>query len=165
MKDKKLTVRLEDGNYVAGGKVFHTQAAAETYAEERQERAPMSKGTKIFLVVLLVVGGYFLFVSVADPYGAWRFTDKFIEGAIKGLAFTPIIALLFWAPKKIRKFLKDRKDKSGLRDNAYETALNEIETGQVIKKTWAKAYLLADGEDAKAKAVYLKLRAVELSNL
>lgn len=165
MSDEKLAVRFEDEHYVVGNKVFYTKAAAETYAEERGERARMSNGTKIFLVVVVVIGGYFLFAPMVDSFGAERHTDKFIEGAIKGLLFTPVIALLFWAPKKIRKIIKDRKDISGLRDDAYETALNEIETGQVIKKIWAKAYSLADGDDAKARAVYLKLRAVELSKL
>lgn len=158
-----MAIRFEDGHYIVGNKVFHTKTAAETYAEEREDRARMSNGTKIFLVVLVVIGGYFLFATMADSYGAERYTDKFFEGAIKGLAFTPVIALLFWAPKLIRKFIKDRKDIGGLREDAYETALNEIETGQVIKRTWAKAFSLSDGDEAKAKAVYIKLRAVELS--
>ena len=43
-------------------------------------------------------------------------------------------------------------------DQAILTAMNELETGNVDKLTWAKALIAADGNEKRAKIEYLKLR-------
>lgn len=43
-------------------------------------------------------------------------------------------------------------------DSWYEQALDELEKGETIRGTWARALAEANGEEARAKAVYIRLR-------
>lgn len=43
-------------------------------------------------------------------------------------------------------------------EDMYATALSEIELGQTRPGLWAKAYAESDGDEAKSKALYIKLR-------
>jgi uncharacterized membrane protein YhaH (DUF805 family) len=47
-------------------------------------------------------------------------------------------------------------------NEAYETALNEIEQNQKIKSIWAKAYSKTNGDENKAKALYISLRVQDI---
>lgn len=48
-------------------------------------------------------------------------------------------------------------------DAYYEQALEEIETAHLHKATWAKAFAEESGDEAKAKALYIKLRVERLT--
>lgn len=43
-------------------------------------------------------------------------------------------------------------------DTAYSQALKEIESGTVEQAIWSRAFAEAEGVDAKARALYIKLR-------
>lgn len=43
-------------------------------------------------------------------------------------------------------------------DAAYTQALKEVESGTVEQAVWSRAFAEADGMDAKARALYIKLR-------
>jgi hypothetical protein len=47
-------------------------------------------------------------------------------------------------------------------DKFYEQALIELEAGQCVKATWARALAEANGDDAKSKAAYIRLRVAQL---
>lgn len=54
--------------------------------------------------------------------------------------------------------------KSDLSDAAYETALSELESNSQVKSSWAKALAKSDGDEAKARATYIKNRVIELTS-
>ena len=49
-------------------------------------------------------------------------------------------------------------------DDIYDAIGKEIEEGKLDRATWTKAFADADGDDAKAKAAYIRLRFVKLSD-
>ncbi len=167
MGNKKLEIKNEGDKFLVGGKVFHNEIAAKIYIQEKESpRAPMSKATKVFIFFIILTVGFFIIFKKSDGnlLAGGRYTDTFIEGLIKGVVFTPIIALIFWAPKKLKEFLVNRKIKIEVSDNAYEEALMEIESNKIVKKTWAKAFSMSGGDELKTKAEYIKIRAKEISN-
>jgi hypothetical protein len=166
MDNKKLEIKREGDNFLVGGKVFYNEVAAKIYIEEKESpKAPMSKATKAFIFFIILMTGFLIFFKKSDGnlFSGGRYTDTFIEGLIKGAIFTPIIALIFWVPKKLKEFLNNRKLKIEENDNAYEEALMEIENNEIVKKTWAKAFSMSGGDELKTKAEYIKIRAKEIS--
>ena len=49
-------------------------------------------------------------------------------------------------------------------DDIYESALNEIETGQQYPGLWTKAFKIAEGDVNRQKAEYIRLRVEEAGN-
>lgn len=49
-------------------------------------------------------------------------------------------------------------------DEIYEKIMNEIDNDQKVKSLWAKAFAESDGDENKAKALYIKLRLQSISN-
>lgn len=152
---------IENGDhYVVGSKRFYTRTAAEIYVRSQQEEQVGSKYGKIILFLGLFVIALIVFSSSS----ASRYSDAFIEGGLKGLILTPVLALAFWLPGKIKKTLKGRSEKKNAKDQNYLKGLEEIENGTMDRKFWAKAYALSNGDEAKAKALYIRMRAEELTN-
>jgi hypothetical protein len=60
---------------------------------------------------------------------------------------------------RITPFSPDRYD-----DHSYATAMEEIESGELRKATWAKSLAVTDGNVEKAQAKYIVLRVKELEN-
>jgi len=58
--------------------------------------------------------------------------------------------------------INNNKNKEVISDSAYETALNELEDGSYIRSIWAKSLAKCDGDEAKAKGLYIKLRSADL---
>ncbi|HVL58696.1 MAG TPA: hypothetical protein VM491_19510 [Burkholderiaceae bacterium] len=44
----------------------------------------------------------------------------------------------------------------------FEQALNELDRGEPVRRLWARALAESDGDDARARAAYVKLRAEDL---
>ena len=59
---------------------------------------------------------------------------------------------IFDKPKKIA--IESRR----FQEKLYEVALEDFETGEIKKGLYAKALSMADGNEEKAKGIYLKLR-------
>lgn len=62
-------------------------------------------------------------------------------------------------------FLKNRQTDSisGNTDAAYAQALAEVEQNNLVRATWAKALIKCDGNDARAKSVYIQDRMMQIS--
>lgn len=62
----------------------------------------------------------------------------------------------------IRASLKTTKEQKAMRhladDESKIFALQELDSGNIDKLTWAKALIAADGDEIKARAEYLKIR-------
>ena len=56
------------------------------------------------------------------------------------------------------KQVQAKKEEQHKNDQALLSAMNELETGNLDKLTWAKALIAADGDEKRAKIEYLKLR-------
>jgi hypothetical protein len=48
-------------------------------------------------------------------------------------------------------------------DDFYETALNELDRGELDKATWARALVASDGDESRARAYYIKMRVAKRS--
>lgn len=158
--NQDLTIVENGDHFAVGSRRFYTRTAAEIYVRSQQEDQVGSKYGKIILFLGLFVIALIVFSSSSSS----RYSDAFIEGGLKGLILTPILALAFWLPGKIKKALKGRKDKENSKDQNYLKGLEELESGNVERKFWAKAYALSNGDEAKAKALYIRMRAEELTN-
>lgn len=51
------------------------------------------------------------------------------------------------------------------KDDYYEKALEEIENGNYIKSTYAKALRYSNGNDSKIKSLYIKYRVESLRDI
>ena len=56
------------------------------------------------------------------------------------------------------KQVQEKKEEQEKNDQALLSAMDELETGNLDKLTWAKALIAADGDEKRAKIEYLKLR-------
>jgi len=56
------------------------------------------------------------------------------------------------------KQIQEKKEEQQKNEQAILTAMDELETGNLDKLTWAKALIAADGDEKRAKIEYLKLR-------
>ncbi len=75
----------------------------------------------------------------------------------------PVLALLVWlAGRKLRRSIKQRRlvheAVATQLDEARVKAIEEIESGNLDKLTWANALIKANGNEEKAKSIYLKIR-------
>lgn len=59
---------------------------------------------------------------------------------------------------------KKRFSPDNYADGSYAKAMEEIDSGQLIKSTWAKSIAVSDGDMAKAQANYIIFRVKELEN-
>jgi len=166
MNNQKLEIKREGEKFMVGRKIFYNEVAARIYIEEKESpKAPMSTATKAFIFFTLMIALLILIFGGPDfnSLSGGRYSDAFIEGSIKGALLTPIIAFIFWAPKKLKDIFHNRKLKNEANENAYEEALIEIEENKIVKKTWAKAFAMSGGDESKTKAEYIRIRAKEIS--
>lgn len=57
-----------------------------------------------------------------------------------------------------QKQIQAKKEEQQKSDQAILTAMDEFESGNLDKLTWAKALIAADGDEKRARVEYLKLR-------
>ena len=57
---------------------------------------------------------------------------------------------------------RKRREVARLRDIRLKQAMEELENGTYDRVIWAKALIMADGSQSKARALYLQLRIGEL---
>jgi len=136
----------------------------------------------LFILVLL-----WPLVSVGQT-GADRLASKGVEGAIVGAVFGALAGLIGGiiyiakrakraAEPKMREIASKSKTAIGnmskskeekllaIDDEFFATASDEILQGTQVKGLWAKALALADGDEKKQKAIYVRLRAKKMSDV
>ena len=57
-----------------------------------------------------------------------------------------------------QKQIQAKKEEQQKSDQTILTAMDELESGNLDKLTWAKALIAADGDEKRARVEYLKLR-------
>ena len=123
----------------------------------------MNKPTRVLTAILvsLVLGGMFAYQDAqknAPPYQQHPVTvvaTDFFCGALSGLICYLGSGLL--ARRKERK-LKQAED-----DNFYDEVARELQEKKLVAGLWTKAYAEMGGDDAKARALYIKYRAAQLA--
>jgi hypothetical protein len=116
----------------------------------------------------------------------WRVAEAGAKGAIVGLAFAIIASiggLIWWGTKKaynavsnsdsihaISRTVKqttsavsEKLSTPEYNSQTYVQALQEIEAGTTDRGLWAKALVSANGDEAKARAAYIKYRVKSLA--
>ena len=127
--------------------------------------------TVIILSVVLVLPYLVFFDSSAEM---WRWTGATKEGFMigGGVALMVKVAMFLY----VRSQLKGVQAASGsifqvetglaysdkAADALYEQALDELDSGKTSKATWARAMAEGAGDDAKTRAVYIRLRVSQL---
>ena len=89
-----------------------------------------------------------------------RILNVAAKGAIVGLAIG-VVAALIWSARILVSRIKKRHVITPVDSNdktLYEKAWNELESSKVDKGTWARAFSDAEGDEQKAKALYVKMR-------
>ena len=85
-----------------------------------------------------------------------------IGRTIGWLFFIIIACCIFFLIKKTHANLKKVKEQKAMRHLADDEnkifALQELDSGNIDKLTWAKALIAANGDEIKARAEYLKIR-------
>ena len=64
--------------------------------------------------------------------------------------------------KEAEEATRIRNDNARIRDGKLKAAMLELENGTYDRTLWAKALIMSDGSQSKAKALYLRLRIGEL---
>lgn len=94
---------------------------------------------------LPLIGKSFWFAAVGAGYTAWSIRKQTAAAVVKA--------------GRVGK----ERTKPGLADNnSYAEAMAEVDEGRIDKGTWARAYAEAGGDESKAKAAYIKSRAVSI---
>lgn len=94
---------------------------------------------------LPLIGKSFWFAAIGAGYTAWSIRKQTASAVVKA--------------GRVRK----EGTKPGLADNnSYAEAMAEVDEGRIDKGTWARAYAEAGGDESKAKAAYIKSRAVSI---
>ena len=86
-----------------------------------------------------------------------------------GIPISFLVLLFLWLKELMKKKKTDKinsiqnqkqaeKEAQQAADQAILAAMEELETGNMDKLTWAKAMIAADGDEKRAKIEYLKLR-------
>lgn len=63
--------------------------------------------------------------------------------------------------KRVEKNIKNKNEKESEAKDKEESlvlAIDELNSGNIDKLTWAKAFIEADGDEIKAKVIYVKIR-------
>ena len=125
--------------------------------------------------------GWVIFVSCATQLSAFigeLDAASFFYWLIGGGAMTAVAYAAGWGYGKWFKFSgppmspphdlpsapsAGMPDKSVAEENAYARAADELETNQVDKATWARAFSESDGDAEKSKARYITLRVKKLT--
>lgn len=163
MEENNVTVKEIDGKFLVGKKVFYTKPAAIKYIEElSSEKAAMSTGTKIFIAILIGIMIVFILSIGSGSFNRGRLIDVAIKGALVGGVFGVLIEPIAWLKRKITSYFKNATTNKSIDKVAYAEALQELEDGAIIKNTWAKAFSQAEGDENKAKAIYIKLRVLDM---
>ena len=129
--------------------------------------------------MILVLFGSFQDVAHAQystGYDYSRFVDAIAKGGVQGIALAIIAFLVLFIlsiifvrrkqkPENNSNHLKVSQDENNpdFGDNKYyEQAWNEIESNQVKKGLWAKAFAHIGADNEETRALYIKFRVNEL---
>ena len=92
-----------------------------------------------------LIGKSFWFAAIGAGYTAWSIRKQTASAVVKA--------------GRVGK----EGSKLGLADNnSYAEAMAEVDEGRIDKGTWARAYAGSGGDESKAKAAYIKSRAVSI---
>lgn len=92
-----------------------------------------------------LIGKSFWFAAIGAGYTAWSIRKQTASAVVKA--------------GRVGK----EGSKPGLADNnSYAEAMAEVDEGRIDKGTWARAYAGSGGDESKAKAAYIKSRAVSI---
>lgn len=137
----------------------------------------------VFLILALILAGVsgLLSKSVGEAIElTGRSTDSYIGrvlGSILGtmLAQGAFFVLAIFAAifgmyrQKANERLKEKMEiaqaemeKTSIEDAARVSALDELESGKLNRLAWAKALEESDGNEARAKSLYIKIRKEEI---
>jgi hypothetical protein len=83
--------------------------------------------------------------------------SDFLIGVL--IMLIPKVFIFFYCTNKI-SYVESNID---LPDSNWEIAALELSENKLHSATWAKSYAMSEGDDAKTKALYLKLRTQNLS--
>jgi hypothetical protein len=125
------------------------------YLERHHPKMPL--GIFVGLLVAFVMGPILCFSAPSrGEYFAWWFiiVVPFFGGGVGG-----IVSLICCVRRKKREGIK-HPDNKELLTTAWEELDDEERRST---STWAKAFTQANGDEARAKAVYVRLRVKELS--
>ena len=123
----------------------------------------MSKPIRILTAILasLAIGGMFAYQDAQKnepPYQQHPvvcIATDFFGGSLSGLIFYFGSG---WLAKR-----KERKLKQLENDKYYDEVARELQDKPMVPGLWTKAYAEMGGDDAKARALYIKYRVAQLS--
>jgi hypothetical protein len=115
---------------------------------------------------LIDVIGELLFLIFGGAIGIGFDINKFYNGIFKLIIF-PLIFIIVGLCLNFLIGSQKSKVNTNLEqtnNNYLEIVLKEISEGKMHRSTWAESFLIAEGNEAKAKVEYLKIRIEQLSN-
>ena len=141
--------------------------------------------SRVFAICGVALGVLNVIVTVATPLpgqGSTAFAAAiygmivfFINGARGVFAYNRFTPTSVWGESARARVLNQPSGpartaattsiNSATEDKFFEQALTEIESGQTIKAIWARSLAGAEGDDAKARALYIRLRVENLTLL
>ena len=138
-------------------------------------------GITYFVALLFGLRSYarynaqFLCCALGIVYGGiiqkWEFYEWYFEehpvGCISGylgqfLGCSVVVSFGFWLALLcliIVKIICKRKMRHAEKTQLSITALDELESGNIDKATWAQAVIAANGDNVRARAEYIKIRS------
>jgi len=123
-------------------------------------------------MTILLILGFLLLCGLASAWARFLQRRAWVWFLVACFC-SPLIAyivLLVLSTKKttdvvattFRKSAVHRKVYQEHGDEFYETALTELQESRPVRPLWAKALVAADGDEAKARAIYIKNRCLQL---
>lgn len=121
------------------------------------------------LVDMKLIMKFFIFINIAVAAAVILLADKeFLTYLSSGskidflasvfVMLIPKVFIFFYCKNKIN-YVESNID---LPDSNWEIAALGLSENKLHSATWAKSYAMSEGDDAKTKALYLKLRAQNL---
>jgi hypothetical protein len=85
-------------------------------------------------------------------------------GLLAGLICVALRSLIVKSPRVAAGLIQGVKgfDVTGYSHEHFETAMKELDSGECEKGTWAKALVVASGDENRAKSEYIKFRVKDL---
>ena len=130
------------------------------------QRTPAKKAGRICLwFFLFIVFPSAVLMALRQGDNLLNFAATLLVGTV---FFVPLVFLSVWGIERIRLAWKKRSgaarpEHDSANDQYFETAGNEVVSGNLKPALWAKSLAGANGDESKAKAAYIKARVQELA--
>ena len=144
------------------------------------ERLFAAVAAGVFCIVALAFGITWYDGGDIDQYGRETLPDEFVEelpfiaayggflGFAIGAAWIGAMAVLKRTPGVVSEVSEVAKQRAVQQDEleeaVYSAISEELETGNIDRASWIKAYERANGDKQRAKAEYIRLRKKKLLN-